>query len=144
MRQLLRTRGGRTEHGVSVGRLDHGRNGGDVVRQEVLGRRAAFAILREVGGAGEARLLREDAQDEHEAGGEGAGRLGVQERDADAALEGVGILPGGLVDAALARVAVVLRVGRLADLLEAVDELADALLGAAEGVDVALGGGGLL
>ena len=38
-------------------------------------------------------------------------------------------------------VAVVLLVGWVADLLEAVDELADVLLGAAEGVDVALGGG---
>ena len=81
--------------------MDHGRDVGDVVGQEGLGRRAAFAVLRAVGGAGEPRLSCEDAQDGHEAGGEGARRLDEQERDADAALERVGVLPVDLVDAAL-------------------------------------------
>ena len=61
VRQTLRARGGGVEHGVGVGRLDCGRDVGDVVGQEGLGRRAALAVLREVGGAGEPRLLREDA-----------------------------------------------------------------------------------
>ena len=39
-----------------VGSLNHGRNVGDVMRQEGLGRRAALAVLREVSGAGEPRL----------------------------------------------------------------------------------------
>ena len=141
VRQTLRARGGSVEHGVGVSRLDHGRDVGDMVGQEGLGRRAAFAVLRAVGGAGEPCLPREDAQDGHEAGAEGARRLDEQERDADAALERVGVLPLGRVDAARARGAVVLVGGRVADRFEAVDELAEALLGAAEGVNVALGRG---
>ena len=55
---------------VGVGRLNHGRNVGDVVRQEGLGRRVALAVLREVSGARKLRLLREDAADSHESGAE--------------------------------------------------------------------------
>ena len=43
---------------MGVGRLDHGRDVGDMVGQKGLGQRAALAVLREVSGAGEPRLLR--------------------------------------------------------------------------------------
>ena len=67
--------------------------------------------------------------------------LDEQEGDADVAAEGVGVLPIARSDVAGALGAVVLVVGGAADLLEAEDELAQLLHGAAEGVDVALGGG---
>ena len=67
-RPVCRLRDGGAEHGVGVGRLNHGRDVGDVVRQEGLGRRAAHAVLREVSGARKSRLLREDAEDCHESG----------------------------------------------------------------------------
>ena len=107
----------------------------------MLGRRAALAVLREVSGARKSRLLREDADDCHESGAERTGGLDEQEGDADVAAEGVGVLPIALGDVAGALGAVVLVVGGVADLLEAEDELAQLLLGAAKGVDVALGGG---
>ena len=71
---------------MGVGRLKHGRDVGDVVRQEGLGRRAALAVLREVSGARKSRprLLREDAEDCHESGAERTGGLDEQEGDADA------------------------------------------------------------
>jgi len=81
-----------------VGSLNHGRNVGDVMRQEGLGRRAALAVLREVSGARKPRLLREDAEDSHESGAERTGGLDEQEGDADVAAEGVGVLPIALSD----------------------------------------------
>ena len=51
-----RARASGGEHGVRVGGMDGGRDGGDVVGQEGLGRRATFAVLREVGGTGESRV----------------------------------------------------------------------------------------
>ena len=54
---------GGAEHGVGVGSLNHGRDVGDVVRQEGLGRRAALAVLCEVSDTRKPRLLREDAED---------------------------------------------------------------------------------
>ena len=85
---------------MGVGRLNHGRDVGDVVRQEGLGRRAALAVLREVSGARKSRLLREDAEDCHESGAERTGGLDEQEGDADVAAEGVGVLPIALSDVA--------------------------------------------
>ena len=78
---------------MGVGRLNHGRDVGDVVRQEGLGRRAALDVLREVSGARKSRLLREDAEDSHDSGAERTGGLDEQEGDADVAAEGVGVLP---------------------------------------------------
>jgi hypothetical protein len=49
---------------------------GNVVREEAAGGRAALAVSRVVGGAGEARLAREEAEDGHERGCERAGGFG--------------------------------------------------------------------
>ena len=49
---------------------------GKVVREEAAGGRAALAVPRVVGGAGEARLVREEAEDGHERGCERAGGFG--------------------------------------------------------------------
>ena len=65
-----RARAGSGEHGVRVGGLDGGGDGGDVVGQEGLGRRAALAVLREIGGARKLRLLGEDTERGHEGGAE--------------------------------------------------------------------------
>ena len=48
------------------GGLDGGGDVGNVMREEAAGGRAAFAVSRVVGGAGEARLAREEAEDGHE------------------------------------------------------------------------------
>ena len=92
MREPLSVVGGGGGHGVGVGGLDGGRDVGDVVGQEGLGRRAAFTVLREVGGAGKPRLLGKGAEEAHEEGADRAGRLDEQEADADVAVVGVGIL----------------------------------------------------
>ena len=63
-----------------------------MVGQEGLGRRAPLAVLRDVRGAGEARLLGEDAEDGHEGGGERTGGLGGEQGDAVAAAERVRVL----------------------------------------------------
>ena len=65
-----RARAGCGEHGVRVGGLDGGGDGGDVVGQEGLGRRAALAVLREIGGARKPQLLGEDTERGHEGGAE--------------------------------------------------------------------------
>ena len=46
------------------------------MREEAAGGRAALAVPRVVGGAGEARLVREEAEDGHERGCERAGGFG--------------------------------------------------------------------
>ncbi len=48
----------------------------NVVREEAAGGRAALAVSRVVGGAGEACLAREEAEDGHERGCERAGGFG--------------------------------------------------------------------
>jgi hypothetical protein len=48
------------------GGLDGGGDVGDVVCEEAAGGRAALAVSRVVGGAGEARLASEEAKDGHE------------------------------------------------------------------------------
>ena len=50
---------------------------GNVVREEAAGGCAALAVSRVVGGAGEARLAREEAENGHERGCERAGGFGV-------------------------------------------------------------------
>jgi hypothetical protein len=45
---------------LGVGGLDGGGDVGNVVREEAAGGRAALAVSRVVGGAGEARLTREE------------------------------------------------------------------------------------
>jgi hypothetical protein len=52
--------------GQGVGGLDGGGDVGNVMREEAAGGRAALAVSRVVGGAGEARLAREEAEDGHE------------------------------------------------------------------------------
>jgi hypothetical protein len=54
------------------GRLDGGGDVDNVVREEAAGGRAALAVSRVVGGAGEAGLAREEAEDGHERGCERA------------------------------------------------------------------------
>ena len=103
-----RARASGGEHGVCVGGVDGGRDGGDVVGQEGLGRRATFAVLREVGGTGESRLLGEDAECGHEGSAERTGGLGQEQGDADVAVERVGVLARCGIDEARARGAVVL------------------------------------
>ena len=71
-----RARASGGEHGVRVGGMDGGRDGGDVVGQEGLGRRTTLALLREVGGTGESRQLGEDAERGHEGSAERTGGLG--------------------------------------------------------------------
>ena len=80
-----------------------------------------------VGGAGEARLAREEADDGHERGCERAGGFGDEKGDADAFGEGVGVLPVARGDEAGAGHAVVGRVVPAAHLLEAKHELAELL-----------------
>ena len=46
--------------------MDGGGDVGDVVGEEAAGGRAALAVSCVVGGAGEARLAREEAKDGHE------------------------------------------------------------------------------
>ena len=50
----------RVEDGLGVGGLDGGGDVGNVVREEAAGGRAALAVSRVVGWAGEARLAREE------------------------------------------------------------------------------------
>ena len=50
----------------------------DAVREEAAGGRAALAVPRVVGGAGEARLAREEAKDGHERGCKHASGFGDQ------------------------------------------------------------------
>ena len=134
-------RAGGVEHRVGVGRLDGGRDVGNVVGEEGLRRGAVCAVLGEVGGALEAGLPGEDAEHGHEDGAERAGGLGVVETDAVAFGQGVGVLPFAGADEALAGRAVEGVVTGVADLLEAEDELAQALGRIAERVGVALGRG---
>ena len=110
-------------------------------REEGLRGGAAFAVVGEVGGALEAGLPGEDAEHGHEDGTERAGGLGVVEADAVAFGQGVGVLPLAGADEALAGRAVEGAVAGVADLLEAEDELAQALGRIAERVGVALGRG---
>ena len=116
----------------------------DVVREEAAGGCgcAALAISRVVSGAGEARLTREEAEDGHERGCERAGGFGNEQGDAGAFGKGVGVLPVARGDeAGTGRAVVGGVVVPAAYLLEAKDELAELLLRASKGVDVALGGG---
>ena len=59
-------RAGGVEDGLGVGGLDGGGDVGDVVCEEAAGGRAALAVSRVVGGAGKARMAREEAEDDKE------------------------------------------------------------------------------
>jgi len=65
-RDAEHARAGGVEDGLGVGGLDGGGDVGNVMREEAAGGRAALAVSRVVGGAGEARLAREEAEDGHE------------------------------------------------------------------------------
>ena len=83
IRDTEHARAGGVEDGLGVGGLDGGGDGGNVVREEAAcGGCAALAVSRVVGGAGEARLAREEAEDGHERGCERAGgqRVGRRRR----------------------------------------------------------------
>ena len=77
-------RAGGVEDGLGVGGLDGGGDVGNVVRHGWCVRKlrpaggcaAPLAVSRVVGGAGEARLAREEAEDGHERGCERAGGFG--------------------------------------------------------------------
>jgi len=58
-RDTEHARAGGVEDGLGVGGLDGGGDVGDVVCEEAAGGRAALAVSRVVGGAGEARLASE-------------------------------------------------------------------------------------
>jgi hypothetical protein len=64
-RDTEHARAGGVEDGLGVGGLDGGGDVGDVVCEEAAGGRAALAVSRVVGGAGEARLASEEAKDDH-------------------------------------------------------------------------------
>ena len=63
IRDTEHARAGGVEDGLGVSGLDGGGDVGNVVREEAAGGRAALAVSRVVGGAGEARLAREEAED---------------------------------------------------------------------------------
>ena len=66
IRDTEHARAGGVEDGLGVGGLDGGGDVGNVMREEAAGGRAALAVSRVVGGAGEACLAREEAEDGHE------------------------------------------------------------------------------
>ena len=79
-RDTEHARAGGVEDGLGVGGLDGGGDVGDVVCEEGAGGRAALAVSRVVGGAGEAGLAREEAEDGHERGSASARRCGFRRR----------------------------------------------------------------
>ena len=66
IRDAEHARAGGVEDGLGVGGLDGGGDVGNVVREEAAGGRAALAVSRVVGGAGKARMAREEAEDDKE------------------------------------------------------------------------------
>jgi hypothetical protein len=64
IRDTEHARAGGVEDGLGVGGLDGGGDVDNVVREEAAGGRAALAVSRVVGGAGEAGLAREEAEDQ--------------------------------------------------------------------------------
>ena len=133
--------------GVAVERegvREHGRarDGSAVVGVEVLGGRAALAVLGVVGRAGPPGLAAEAAEERVEGGGEGAGGLAREQRGRVALGERVRVVARALPRPALARGAVEGPVGvRVAARLGAEDRDPGLLLGGAEREEVPVGAG---
>ena len=124
--------------------LDGGGDGGGVVGVEGVGGRAALTVhggvLRAFGGRG----AREDVEEEDERGRERSGALGDEEMGGVRRLPGerVGVVAVVRGDEAGAGGAVEGGLVGGADLREADGDLAEVLLGGAEGDEVAVGGRG--